>query len=255
VTVREDPSRSPDPWAVDPENHWRRGGHPYGDCAAGGYGQPGHSGGSSGALTWGKLPPPKMGSIGVPPNPCRVSVPVVRWPDAILEGRAGGYPSDVKAVYNVGGNYLVQGSDTKKSIRAFKRLEFAVCHDCFLTPTARYCDVVLPATTSLERDDIIIPTNGNYLLYSNRAVPPRHQSRTDYDIFCALADRLGFLAEYSEGRSPEDWLKHFVSQSEVGDYEEFKRTSIYMARDQLRVGRSDFGRSARLSPEHAVGAC
>jgi anaerobic dimethyl sulfoxide reductase subunit A len=202
-------------------------------------------GGSSGALAWGRLPYPRMGVIGVhgcnqPPGPSRASVPVYRWPDAVLEGREGGYPSDIKAIYNVGGNLLVQGSDVHKNIRAFEEVEFAVCHDYFLTPTAQYCDVVLPATTFLERNDIVFPDGGNYLLFSNQAVPPLPEARNDYDIFCGLADRLGFLFEFSEGKSEEEWLESFVAASEVPDYETFKRTGIYMGEDQLRVGLSDF---------------
>ncbi len=197
-------------------------------------------GGSSGALTWGKLPPPRVGRITSPGNPCSASVPVVRWPDAILEGRSGGYPSDIKAVYNVGGNFLVQGSDVGKSIRAFETLDFAVCHDYVLTPTARYCDVVLPVTTPLEREDIIITSGANYLLYAQQAVPPQHNAKNDYDIFCELAERLGFLDQYSEGRSAREWLEHFLADSEVPDPEAFKREGIYMAPDQLRVGLADF---------------
>jgi anaerobic dimethyl sulfoxide reductase subunit A len=197
-------------------------------------------GGSSGALTWGKLPPPRVGRIASPGNPCDASVPVVRWPDAILEGRSGGYPSDIKAVYNVGGNFLVQGSDVGKNIRAFEALDFAVCHDYVLTPTARYSDVVLPATTPLEREDIIIAGGGNYLLYAQQAVPPQHNAKNDYDIFCELADRLGFLDEFSEGRSAGQWLAHFLQDSEIPDPEAFRREGIYVAPDQLRVGLADF---------------
>lgn len=197
-------------------------------------------GGSSGGLTWGRLPRPKMGVIGVPQNPTQVSIPIYQWPDAILEGRQGGYPSDIKAIYNVGGNLLTQGSDINKNIRAFKEVEFSVCHERFMTPTVKYCDVVLPVTTFLERNDIVIPDGGNYLLFSSRAVPPLYEARNDYDIFCGLAERLGFLQEYSDGRSEEEWLRSFVADSEVPDYEEFKREGLYMGRDQMRVGVSDF---------------
>jgi len=196
-------------------------------------------GGSSGALTWSRLPCPRMGEIGAPANPITAAAPEYRWPDVILEGTRGGYPSDVQAIYNVGGNYLMQGSDIHKNMRAFNKVEFAVCHDYFLTPTARHCDVVLPATTFLERDDIVFP-DGNYLLFSNQAVPPLPEAKNDYDIFCELAERLGFLAEFSEGKNAEEWLRSFVADSEVPDYEEFKRTGIYMGKDQLRVGLSDF---------------
>jgi anaerobic dimethyl sulfoxide reductase subunit A len=205
-------------------------------------------GGSSGAPSWRQLPRLRMGGIGVPANPVQARVPQYRWPDVILEGRRGGYPSDVRAVYNVGGNYLVQGSDVHKNVRAFNALEFAVCHDYFLTPTALHCDVVLPATTFLERDDVVFPDGGNYLLFSNQAVPPLPEARNDYAIFCELADRLGFLAEFSEGRSDEEWLRSFVAASEVPDYEEFRRTGIYKGEDQSRVGLSDFVADPQAHP-------
>jgi len=132
-----------------------------------------------------------VGSIGVPVLAAQPAVPTYRWADAILGGQAGGYPSDIKAIYNVGGNYVSQGSDVHKNMRAFEQVEFSVCHDLFLTPTARYCDVVLPVSTSLERQDIIF-TSGNYLLFSNRATKPLPGTRTDYAILAELAARLGF---------------------------------------------------------------
>ena len=196
-------------------------------------------GGSSGALTWGRLPQLRCGAIGLPFKGRMPSVPVYRWPDAILEGKEGGYPSDIAAIYNVGGNYLVQGSDTRKSIRAFEKVEFSVCHDLFMTPTARYCDIILPVTSPLERQDIVF-TDANYLLFSSQAVLPPPETRNDYDIFCDLAERLGYLSEFTEGKDEEAWLRGFIAESEVPDYEEFKRSGIYMGKDQLRVGLSDF---------------
>jgi molybdopterin guanine dinucleotide-containing S/N-oxide reductase-like protein len=200
----------------------------------------GIKGGSSGALAFGSLPKPKVGQIGFPKNPAGASIPVYRWAEAIIEGKSGGFPSDIKAIYNVGGNYLTQGSDTKKAIKAFLKPEFSICHERFLTPTARYCDIILPTTTFLERSDVIIPNSGNYLLFSNQVSLPIGESRNDYDVFCELAHRLGFLEQYSEGKDEEAWLRSFVADSEVKDFDEFKRTGIFFGEDQLRVGLSDF---------------
>ncbi len=197
-------------------------------------------GGSSGGLTWGRLPPPKMGAINIPSNPAIISIPVYVWPDAILDGRKGGYPIEIKAIYNVGGNLLIQGSDINKNIQAFKKVEFAVCHERFLTTTAKYCDVVLPVTFSLERNDIIIPDGGNYLLFSKQAVEPIPEVRNDYDIFCELANRLGFLEKFTEGKTEEEWLEYFIESSEIQDTEEFKRSGIYFGKDKYRVGLSEF---------------
>ena len=196
-------------------------------------------GGSSGANIWNRLPEPRCGRLPVPPAPIPAEVPVNSWPDAILEGAAGGYPGQIKAIYNVGGNYLAMGSDLRKSIRAFQRVELSVCHDYFLTPTASYCDVVLPVTTYLERSDVVFPET-NHLLYSHRVIDPVGQARNDYDIFCALADRLGFGGEYSQGRSADQWLEHFLESSEIEDVEDFRRSGIYIGDEQERCGLSDF---------------
>jgi anaerobic dimethyl sulfoxide reductase subunit A len=212
-------------------------------AATGNIGLPG---GSAGAFGWGDLPEPRIGSIEAPSAPGQPSVPVYRWPDAVLGGRAAGYPSDIRAIYNVGGNFVVQGADVRKNLRAFAKVDFSVCHEIFLTPTARACDVVLPATTFLERNDIVF-SYFNYAFFSNQAVPPQGDARNDYDIFCDLADRLGFLAEYSEGKDEDAWLRSFVAGSDpfgrvpaVPDFDEFRRTGFFKGEDQQHVGLSSF---------------
>ncbi|MBN2552006.1 MAG: molybdopterin-dependent oxidoreductase [Spirochaetales bacterium] len=202
-------------------------------------GNVGVPGGSSGSSAWGRLPDPRCGRMTVPPGGPRPEVPEYRWADAILEGRSGGYPGDIRALYNVGGNYLATGSDVRKNIRAFAKVDFSVCHDCFLTPTAAHCDVVLPVTTFLEREDIVFPES-NHLLYSHKAIEPVGQSRNDYDIFCGLADLLGFGREYSLGRSAGEWLECFLEESEIPDADEFRRTGIYSGPEQERCGLSEF---------------
>jgi len=207
----------------------------------------GVKGGSSGGNTWNTLRKPRCGSMPVPERADIKKVPGYLWPDAILEGKKGGYPSEIKAIYNVGGNFLSQGSDIRKNIRAFKKVQFSVCHDMFLTPTALHCDIVLPTTFWLERDDILIPDN-NYILYSQQAVQPAHDVRNDYDIFCELAERLGFLAEFSENRTQEEWLAYFLAQSEIEDINEFKRTGIYKGKEQLRTGMTEFADDPVANP-------
>jgi anaerobic dimethyl sulfoxide reductase subunit A len=196
-------------------------------------------GGSSGSSVWGRLPEPRCASLPVPAVPSPAEIPVYLWPDAILEGKNGGYPIEIRCIYNVGGNFLSTGSDVHKNMRAFEKVELAVCHDYFLTPTARHCDVVLPVTTFLEREDIVFPGT-NHLLYSHQVIDPVGKARNDYDIFCELADRLGFEQEFSEGRSVRQWLDHFLEESEVGDVEAFRRTGIYSGADQERCGLSEF---------------
>ncbi len=208
----------------------------------------GVEGGSSGALTWGTLPSPRMGTLPALDNPANASVTAYKWADAVLEGKRGGYPTDIKAIYNVGGNYLSTAADTHKVMRAFNSVEFSVCHDFFLTPTAKYCDVVLPAAMFLERNDIVIADGGNHVMYSHKVAEPPGEAKTDYEIFCLLAERLGFLPAYSEGRTEEEWLDKFIAESEVPDAAEFKVKGIYFGADQHRVALSTFIADPKANP-------
>jgi len=207
----------------------------------------GRPGGSSGGATWGGLPAPRVGSMPVPDNPVEAGIPCNDWADAVLRGRAGGYPADIKAVYDTGGNYVVQGADVATSMRAMLQLEFSVCHDLFLTTTARYCDVVLPATHWLERSDIVF-TSADYLLYSHRVAAPPGQARDDYDIFADLAEASGCGAEFTEGLDEEGWLSRFLEGSEVADPDAFRRTGIHWGADRERVGLAAFAADPQAAP-------
>jgi anaerobic dimethyl sulfoxide reductase subunit A len=207
----------------------------------------GTPGGSTGSLN-NRLPSPRVGRLPVPRMKDGSSVAVVRWPDAVLKGRAGGYAHDLHAIYSVGSNYLNQGADIAKNVRAFLKADFTVCHEMFMTPTARYCDVILPAAHALEKEDIGVPWLGNFLTYKEQAVQPLGQARCDYDILSDLADRLGFGEKFSEGRTAGAWVQHLLDQSEVPDHEEFRRRGFYLAPDQERVGLADFTAQPALHP-------
>ena len=174
----------------------------------------------------------------MPPNPASTEIPANDWADAVLRGSAGGYP-EIHAALNVGGNYVCQGADLAKSVRAMQSLEFSVCHDLFLTATARQCDVVLPVTHWLERNDIVF-TLANYLLFSNKVAEPQGEARNDYDILADVAELMGCGDAFTEGKDEDAWLKEFVADSEIADDEEFRRTGIHRGADQRRVGLAPF---------------
>ncbi len=204
-------------------------------------------GGSTGSIN-SRLPAPRVGSLPIQRRPHTPSLPILRWPDAVLQGRSGGYPSDLHAIYALGGNFVNQGADVHKNCAAFGAVDFAVTHEMFLTPTARWCDVVLPAAGPLEKEDIGIPWLGNYLLYKPQIVPPPGEARTDYDIFCALAERLGFGQEFSQGRSAAQWVDLFIQESEIPDPQDFRRTGIYLAPHQERTGLAEFSANPQRHP-------
>ena len=198
----------------------------------------GRAGGSSGAQNWGGLPNPKVGSVPVPPHAASSTIPANDWADAVLRGSAGGYP-EIHAALNIGGNYVSQGAGVAKSVRAMQSLEFSVCHDLFLTATARQCDVVLPVTHWLERNDIVF-TLANCVLFSHKVAEAAGEARNDYDILADVAELMGCGGAFTEGRDEDAWLRDFVVGSEIPDEGEFRRTGLHLGVDRERVGLAAF---------------
>jgi anaerobic dimethyl sulfoxide reductase subunit A len=151
--------------------------------------------------------------------------------DAFLEGTAGGYPSDIKMAWFAGGNPLNQRGNINKGVRALNGLEFIVAQDLFLTPTARYADIVLPVKSFAEKNDLTRPwPSGPYLGFSNQAIEPLGECLTDWEIGNLLAEKLGF--EGFNDKTEDEWLRTFVAQNpeyqqHITDYDKFKQESIH----------------------------
>ena len=90
-------------------------------------------------------------------------------------GRKLTYP-DIKLVYWAGSNHLNQAQYTNRVIVAWQRPEVTIVHDYAWTPTARHADIVLPATTTLERNDLL--GTDRFIMAMQQLVPPLFESRT-----------------------------------------------------------------------------
>jgi len=89
-------------------------------------------------------------------------------------------------------NPMVVAPDTLRVRDGFRRDDLFVCvHEQFMTETADMADIVLPATTFLEHDDIYTASGHTHLQLARKVVEPEGQCRTNHDVICALARRLG----------------------------------------------------------------
>ena len=150
------------------------------------------------------------------PNPiahqASTSIPVARIADMLLQpgqayrfdGEERTYP-DIRLVYWAGGNPFHHHQDINRLRRAWQRPETIVVHEQVWNAHARHADIVLPATSTLEREDIGFAYREPRVVAMKAVLPPPCQARDDHAIFAGLAARLGFGDSFTEGRTPAQW--------------------------------------------------
>ncbi|MFT5181908.1 MAG: biotin/methionine sulfoxide reductase [Alphaproteobacteria bacterium] len=173
-----------------------------------------------------------MGNIGNPrrpvpapmlpagENPCDSWIPVARISDTLLnpggiydfDGKQRTYP-DIRLVYWCGGNPFHHHQDLNRLVEAWQRPETIIVNEPWWTATAKFSDIVLPSTTTLERNDIGATSRDRFILAMEQTIEPLGEARHDYDIFCGLARRMGTEASFTEGRDEADWLRHLYDRA------------------------------------------
>jgi biotin/methionine sulfoxide reductase len=105
-------------------------------------------------------------------------------------------------------------------VRAWRKPETIIVNEQYWNASAKMADIVLPATTMLERDDIGSTSRDRFMIAMKRAIDPVGEARDDYDIFGALAERLGAKDVFTEGRGASAWLRHLyeVSRERAGTF-------------------------------------
>lgn len=114
-----------------------------------------------------------------------------------------------------GGNPFAHHPDTNQVARAFRCPDTVIVTDYVWTATARHADIVLPACTVFEHNDIT-----NIGTYSNdgfvamkKTIEPQYESKTDYEIFSLLAEKLGIGKEYTEGLDEMGWIRRLYENA------------------------------------------
>jgi formate dehydrogenase alpha subunit len=103
--------------------------------------------------------------------------------DAILDGK-------VKAMYMVGENPVLTEADAKHARKALEELDFLVSQDIFLSESAEYADVVLPAASFAEKDGTFTSTERR-IQRVRRVIPPRGEAKPDWWITSQIAQAMG----------------------------------------------------------------
>lgn len=190
----------------------------------------------------------------MPENPYRGKISCYTWQDAIDHGSSmtlkdgvrgmKQLSSDAKMVFCIACNVMInQHSDingTAKLLCDENKAEFIVCSDVFMTPSARFADLLLPAPSFLEEENITPPwRSGHYLLENNKIIDPLFDSRSEYDWIGETAKRLGLWEAWSEGHeTQEEWLEDIYEAfrtshkkdevyAELPDYNGFRTNGGY----------------------------
>jgi anaerobic selenocysteine-containing dehydrogenase len=129
--------------------------------------------------------------------------------DALLDAR----DPPVRAIYVYNSNPVAVAPESAKVVAGFLREDlFCVVHDVFLTDTADYADIVLPATTQLEHVDVHSSYGHLYVLANNPAIAPVGEAKPNSEVFRLLARRMGF-DDACLRESDEDIARHaFVAE-------------------------------------------
>ncbi|SMG23618.1 molybdopterin-dependent oxidoreductase [Paraburkholderia susongensis] len=184
-------------------------------------------------------------------NPVKQSVPRQRFAEAITEGKADGYlwdgfstegqfahysypkpgHSPIHMLYRYGSSSFGTVPGSNRLIDAYRHpsLEFIVNQSIWMENEAQFADVILPACTALERDDISEWANcGGYIQHAqsqlnhrmmimqHKCIEPLGESRSDYQIFLDILLRLGYGGMYSEGGGSElTWCERMFNSTDL----------------------------------------
>jgi anaerobic dimethyl sulfoxide reductase subunit A len=161
-------------------------------------------------------------------NPANTRIHYNDYYNAILQGKKGGYPADLKMAYIVASNRLNQYGNINKGINALNALDFIVVQDQFMTPTAKFADIILPVNTFMERNDIAVPWLGSpYYIYLNKAIDSLYECKSDLEIARELSKKLGL--DLGLLNLEEDQILRILSspRKDIKSYNKMKKDGYY----------------------------
>ncbi|EPD3051130.1 DMSO/selenate family reductase complex A subunit [Proteus mirabilis] len=177
-------------------------------------------------------------------NPVTAQISIMNWMQAVEDaskvtpedGLIGvdKLDSNIKMIFSLAGNYLVnQNPDVNAAAKLLEdesKVEFIVVSDLYMSPSAKYADLVLPETSFLERWNIGNTWGtGNYFLLSEKVVEPAFERRSDYEWISDVAEKMGVKEAFTEGRTEKEWIAYLVNTNK----ERFKDRPDFPTFDEL----------------------
>ncbi len=168
-------------------------------------------------------PRTKVPSVTLPalPNPANSFIPVARITDMLEQpggayqynGRNLHYP-DTKLIWWAGGNPFHHHQDLNRLLRAWAKPETIIVSESWWTSPARHADIVLPATTTVERNDIGSSSADRFILAMHQAIAPVGQARNEFDYMADIAEALGVRERYTQQRDENAWLRAMYGRAQ-----------------------------------------
>jgi anaerobic selenocysteine-containing dehydrogenase len=153
-------------------------------------------------------------AYGVLERPDLMPTPAPRTINMIHLGRVltdPGLAPPVKSLYVYNSNPAAVCPNQNLVLQGLAREDlFTVVHEQVLTDTAHYADLVLPATMSLEHEDLYSAYGHVHLQLAQAAMPPAGEARSNWTVFAMLARALGVAREHY-AKTPETVIREFLS--------------------------------------------
>ena len=150
--------------------------------------------------------------------PAAPGLTVVEMINAADEGK-------LKALYVMGENPMLSDPDVNHVEHALRKLDLLVVQDIFLTETAALADVVLPAAAFAEKDGTFTNTERR-VQRVRKAIDPPGQARTDWEILCDLAGRMGYQMSYADASAIQDEITALTPSYAGITYDRLERGSL-----------------------------
>jgi len=154
-------------------------------------------------------------------NTVKVQINECRIADAILTGKAQQASGeiadvDIRMLISHGAAVINQAGDSNKIVKALHKLEYIIGADLFMTPFAKYADLLLPATTTFEGNNCAFYGGaGHAITYGEKSIEPLFECRSDLWMFGAVADKLGLGEDFHSDWTDLDWIREQLAVQEA----------------------------------------